>query len=71
MNTTRDNGKIDLVGIDHEAVAEGVSQAGMGIIVVLTALIGAWGLACLIGGLGKSAGLLEVTRGWLTAVSGM
>lgn len=71
MNTARDNGEIDLAGIDHEAVAEGASQAGMGIIVVLAALIGAWGLACLVGGLGNSTGLLEMARGWMTAVTGM
>lgn len=71
MNTTRDKEKIDLVELDQEAVVEGISQAGMGIIVVLAALIGAWGLACLIGGLGKSAAILDAARGWLTAVSGM
>lgn len=71
MNKAIDQEKVGLGELDKEAVTEGASQAGLGVIIVLAALIGVWGIACLIGGLGKSAGLLEAARGWLTAITGV
>ncbi|MFH7319298.1 hypothetical protein ACHHRT_01670 [Desulfurivibrio sp. D14AmB] len=55
--------------IDRNAIAEGAGQAGIGIIAILAALIGAWGLACLVGGV-VEAGAAEMVRGLVTAVTG-
>jgi hypothetical protein len=71
MNKAIDQKKVGLGELDQEAVTEGASQAGLGVIIVLAALIGVWGIACLIGGLGKSAGFLEAAQGWLTAITGV
>jgi len=57
--------------LDQAAIGEGVSQAGVGVILTLATLIGAWGIACLIGGMSAMGGILELGRSWLTAVTGM
>jgi len=56
--------------LDREAMAEGTSQAGIGILMALAVLVGVWGLACLVGGIYES-GILGIVRGWGAAVSGM
>ena len=42
----------------------------MGIIMVLAALIGIWGIACLIGGIANSGGVAELLNGYISAVTG-
>ena len=37
---------------------------------VLSALIGAWGISCLIGGL-ASCGAIDLVKGYITALTGM
>lgn|GEM_PF-1374453 len=61
----------EMVGtrVDHQAVAEGAGQAGIGIIAILAALIGAWGLACLVGGV-MEGGAADLVRGLIAAVTG-
>lgn len=54
---------------DHllENVSAGVSQFAMGLIIVLAALVGIWGILCLVSGLvGSGSGGLAM--GWLTAL---
>ncbi|MFC1524360.1 hypothetical protein ACFL6N_06175, partial [Thermodesulfobacteriota bacterium] len=51
-------------------LTEGASQAGMGVILTLAAMIGIWGTACMINGIAKGS-LLEMARGYLTAIIGM
>jgi hypothetical protein len=57
--------------ISQEAMGEGVSQAGVSIIFTLAAAIGAWGVACLIGGVANAGGVTQLARAWFTAVAGM
>lgn len=45
------------------------SQVGIGIVTILAALIGIWGIACLIGGIANE-GLIELVNGWISAVTG-
>jgi hypothetical protein len=54
---------IDKIGRD-------ASEVGMGIIVVLAALIGIWGIACLVGGLVNSGGIADLLGGYISAVTG-
>ncbi len=56
--------------VGEENIAESASQVGIGVIMTLAALIGIWGLACLVGGVTDN-GVMELARGWLTAVTGM
>jgi len=57
--------------ISQEAMGEGVSQAGISIILTLAALIGAWGVACLVGGVANAGGIGSLARAWFAAVTGM
>ena len=62
--------ELELAGERREAMVEGTSQAGITILVALAALVGIWGLACLVGGL-ADGGATELLRGWISAVSGV
>ncbi len=54
---------------EHESVAQSGDQVGIGIITVLSALIGIWGVACFVGGVSQY-GIVGLAKGWLTAVMG-
>jgi hypothetical protein len=53
---------------DHEL---GNSKLGFGIIMVMAAFVGVWGVACLIGGLASSGSFTEIGRSLITAFTGM
>ena len=58
----------------HEIEAEhelGNSKLGLGIIMVMAAFVGVWGVACLIGGLSSAGNIHAVGRGLITALTGM
>jgi hypothetical protein len=60
-------------GIDSQSALEfqeGVMQAAMGIMVVAAALVGIWGVISLFGGL-QAGGIIEMAKGWMTALGGM
>lgn len=46
------------------------AEVGVGVIMVLAALIGIWGIACLFGGIAQSGGVAELINGYLSAVTG-
>lgn len=74
MNKTINNQVVNVVGTESTGlknIAQGTSQVGIGIILMLAALVGLWGVACLFGGIAKSGSLVEMGRGFLTAVIGM
>lgn len=71
MKGTTSNGTARLDALNQEVVGEGVSQAGISIILGLALLIGTWGLACLISGISRMGGVMELARGWMTAITGM
>ena len=49
----------------------GNSKLGLGIIMVMGAFVGVWGVACLISGLAGAEGFHEVWRSLITAFTGM
>ncbi len=55
-----------------ESVDVGVeaSKTALGVGIALSALVGLWAVACLIGGL-SSSGVLDTIRGYISAVTGM
>jgi len=71
MKNTLQKQGLGLGELDQAAIGEGISQAGVGVILALASLIGIWGLACLIGGMSTMGGVMEMGRGWLSAVTGM
>ena len=56
-------------GLDN--ITQGTSEVGIVIILTSAAIVGLWGTACLFGGIAKSGSLVEMGRGFLTAVVGM
>ena len=58
---------LTITGIDR--LTRDASEVGMGVITLFAALIGIWGLACLIGGVANE-GLVELVNGYFGAVSG-
>ncbi len=48
---------------------EAIPQIGIGLIVILSALIGTWGVACLIGGISQY-GIAGMIQGWVSAIMG-
>jgi hypothetical protein len=59
---------LEITSIDK--ITRDASEVGMGVIMVLAALIGIWGIACLIGGIANSGGVAEVLNGYMSAVTG-
>ncbi len=55
----------------HNVVEEEISNVSMSVIVIMAALIGVWGIACLIGGLSGPDGLIGFGQGWISAVTGL
>ena len=49
----------------------GNSRLGLGIIMVMAAFVGIWGVACLIGGLASAGSFSEIGRSLITAIIGM
>jgi hypothetical protein len=59
---------LEITSIDK--MTNDASQVGMGVIMVLAALIGIWGIACLVGGIANSGGIGELLNGYFAAVTG-
>ena len=49
----------------------GNSRLGLGVIMVMAAFVGIWGVACLIGGLASAGSFTEAGRSLITAITGM
>ena len=71
MKRTLEKERIGIGEVDQAAIGEGVSQATMGVIMTLAVLIGTWGIACLISGMSRMGGIVEMARAWLSAVTGV
>ena len=71
MAQVKQETKTDVTHVSQEAMGEGVTQAGISIILAAAALIGTWGIACLVGGVVNAGGVTQLARAWLTAVTGM
>lgn len=54
----------------QESISQSSAQVGIGIIAIVSAMIGMWGIACLIGGLSQY-GVTGMVKGWLSAVMGI
>ena len=49
----------------------GNSRLGLGIIMIMAAFVGIWGVACLIGGLASTESFHEIGSSLITAFTGM
>lgn len=55
--------------ISADKLTRDASEVGVGVITVLAALIGIWGVACLFGAIANE-GLVEMIQGYMSAVTG-
>jgi len=53
-----------------EKMGRDATEVGIGVIALLAALIGVWGIACLVGGIVQGGGIGEMISGYITAVTG-
>ena len=49
----------------------GNSRLGLGVIMIMAAFVGIWGVACLVGGLASAGSFQAVWRSLITAFTGM
>lgn len=72
VNMTNTDNDTILDSLNHQNVVEReISNVSMSVIVIMSALIGAWGIACLIGGLVGPDGLVGLGQGFINAVTGL
>ena len=57
--------------VQVEDLELGNSRLGLGIIMIMAAFVGIWGVACLISGLASADSISEVGRSLITAFTGM
>ena len=72
MEITRE--KVATFDTDISEVADlelGNSKLGLGVIMIMAAFVGIWGVACLIKGLASTGSFYEVGRSLFTAFTGM
>lgn len=69
MKQTKTGTGIRLDAATVNKMGHDAAEVGMGVIMVLAALIGIWGIACLMGGLAQT-GIGEMLSGYITAVTG-
>jgi len=57
----------------HETVSYELSNSplGLGVIMTMAGLVGIWGVTCIINGLATAASVTEISRGLITAVTGI
>ncbi len=51
-------------------LSEGVSRLGVGVLMVVAAVIGLWGLLCLASGVRACGGVSALAANWLSSVLG-
>ena len=71
MEITQERAATIETNIEVAELELGNSKLGLGIIMIMAAFVGIWGVACLIGGLASSESFQEVGRGLITALTGM
>lgn len=54
---------------EQESIATSSDQVGIGVITIMSAVIGTWATACFISGLSQY-GIVGLAKGWLSAVMG-
>ena len=68
--TTADNEIILDNNETESSVEKEASNVAMAVIVIMAALVGIWGIACLYGGLAGAHGATDLARNWIGAVMG-
>jgi len=71
MEITRERVATFDTNVETAELELGNSKLGLGVIMVMAAFVGVWGVACLIGGLASAGSFHEIGRSLMTAFTGM
>ena len=75
MLTSHKIAKEQIAAYENSVVREDLeisnSRFGIGVIMAMAGFIGAWGCICLINGISQSSNTIELTRGIVTALTGI
>lgn len=64
----REEHDVDRFG--DNAIEQEVNNVAIGVILTLAAMIGIWGVACLLSGVVGSDGVVALVQSWFSAVNG-
>ena len=70
-NSVRTQRKVESKVLETGNVTTEVSKVGISVVAIFGVAVGAWSLACIIGGLAASGGPLQFVGGWVKAITGM
>ncbi len=70
-NSVRTQRKVESNVLETGSVTAEVSKVGISVVALFGVAVGAWSLACIIGGLSASGGPLQFVGAWFKAVTGM
>ncbi len=51
-----------------EEITSAVNEANMIILSSIAAIIGVWGVACMVSAISQAGGIIEMARGFMTAI---
>ena len=71
MEITRERVATFDTNVETAELELGNSKLGLGVIMVMAAFVGVWGVACLIGGLASAGSFHEIGRSLMIAFTGM
>ena len=70
-NGTKIRQKTSTQVTEKSSVSTEVSKVSIVLVAIMAVAVGAWSLACIVGGLAASGGPLNLVGDWLKAVTGM
>ena len=59
------------IGYDETRETASYAPFGLGVIMAMAGLVGIWGVTCIISGLASAGNVTEISRGLITAVTGL
>jgi len=70
-NTSRVQSQTETRVAERSTVTTEVSKVGISVVAIFGVAVGAWSVACIVGGLVASGGPLQFVGNWVKAVTGM
>jgi len=71
MDLTQERAATYDTNVDFAELELGNSKLGLGIIMIMAAFVGIWGVACLISGLANAGSFHEIWNALITAFTGI
>lgn len=71
LNLTSKSNVSDVAVNNDHSIEREVSALAIGIILVMSAIIGIWGISCLVSGFAGTSGIAEFANSWVSAITGL